>query len=202
MKKLSILIVCLAIATISGMAQKIKITSGDLASLKDAKSYLVTFDYSAMGVGKFEKEEDYVAKKCAEVEEKGDQTCEEWKAKWEGDRTERFQPKFLELFNEYLNRKEVTASQEDEGQAYEVIVHTLFTEPGYNVGVMRQPASLNFEITIFEKANKDNKVVITMTGVPGQGAMGYDFDAGFRIQESYAKCGKELGALMLKKSYK
>jgi hypothetical protein len=41
-----------------------------------------------------------------------------------------------------------------------------------------------------------------MTGVPGRGAMGNDYDTGFRIQEAYAKCGKETGAFLAKKAFK
>jgi hypothetical protein len=65
---------------------------------------------------------------------------------------------------------------------------------------MRKPAMINADIILVETSNKDKELaVIRMVGSPGSGAMGYDFDAGFRIQESYAKLGKSLAGFLLKK---
>ncbi|MCG8697925.1 MAG: hypothetical protein MI922_07710, partial [Bacteroidales bacterium] len=172
-----------------------------LSSLKNVKEFYLTFDYSDMSVGEFHKEADYVEKKANEAQEKGDKSAEEWKAKWVGDRTDRYEPKFIELFNDNIKEK-VKISQEQGDLKWKMDVHTIHTEPGFNVGVMRKPAMLDYEITFSEIANPDNKVVVAIKKSPGQGAGGYDFDAAFRIQESYAKCGKELAKLLLKKAYK
>jgi hypothetical protein len=40
-----------------------------------------------------------------------------------------------------------------------------------------------------------------LTQVPGQDAMGFDYDTGGRIAESYAKAGKEIGHYLLKNAY-
>ena len=48
---------------------------------------------------------------------------------------------------------------------------------------------------------KNILAVITLKNIPGRG-MGNDYDAGYRIQESYAKCGKSLGAYLVKKAFK
>jgi len=40
--------------------------------------------------------------------------------------------------------------------------------------------------------------LLKVDNCPGMDAMGYDFDTGVRIQESYAKLGKALSAYILK----
>jgi len=75
-------------------------------------------------------------------------------------------------------------------------VHTTFIEPGYNVGVSRKPAFINLEISI-SKAGEE-LVHILILKSPGGGAMGYDFDAGYRIAEAYAKAAKSLGKYLTK----
>jgi len=41
-----------------------------------------------------------------------------------------------------------------------------------------------------------------MDKAPGQDWGGFDYDAGYRIQESYAKSGKTLGQFLTKKAFK
>ena len=85
---------------------------------------------------------------------------------------------------------------------YTLILKTTFTEPGFNVGVMRKDAYTNFD-AIFVKSNATDKIaVVNILNSPGRGGMGYDFDAGFRIQEAYAKGGKELAQFLSKKVFK
>lgn len=60
----------------------------------------------------------------------------------------------------------------------------LWIEPGYNVGVAGRPAGTNHEIVIYETAIPDVILhELTIINSPGTGVIGYDFDAGFRIQE-------------------
>lgn len=185
-------------------AQKIKMTEGDLSFLKGQTEVLVEYDYSEMAVGKFDKEEDYVNKKVAEYNEKNAGTGDEWKEKWEADREGRFHPKFEELLNNYtVDKANCKFDQTNINAKYTLILKTTFTEPGFNIGVVRKDAMINVEVIFVETANKDNKLaVITMTNVPGRGAMGNDYDSGFRIQEAYAKAGKSLAGFLLKKGFK
>jgi hypothetical protein len=76
---------------------------------------------------------------------------------------------------------------------YTVIFKTTFIEPGFNVGVARKNASINAEAIFVESANPENVLAkVSIENSPGRDAMGYDFDTGYRIQEAYAKAGKEL----------
>jgi len=199
MKKLFVLVLVLAMVPGTMLnAQKIKMKSGTLDFLKGQTGLLVKFDYSDMAVGKFPKEEDYIAKKRDEYNGKEAGKGDKWAESWVNDRTARFEPKFEELFNEYCSKKGLTCSQTADAAEYEMMVHTLFTEPGYNVGVARQNAYINVEITFKKIADGEEVAVMSVDNCPGTGAMGYDFDTAFRIGESYAKLGKSLAGLVLK----
>ena len=178
----------------SGYAQKIKLVSGSLAGLKGEKSVNAEFTYNDMGVGKFAKEEDYVNKKKGEYNEKEAGKGDKWAQAWVDDRKEKFEPQFRELF-----AKQSDLSSVDANAKYTMIVHTIFTEPGYNIGISSMPAYINLEVLIVETANKSTVVAtITVMKIPGRSAMGYDFDTGARLAEAYAKGGKEVGAFLAK----
>ena len=178
----------------SGFAQKIKLIDGSLTSLKGEKSLNAVFTYENMKVGKFDKEEDYVNKKKGEYDEKEPGRGDRWAKAWVDDRQELFEPQFRELFT-----KNIEMSVDDAKAKYTMILHTTFTEVGFNVGVMSKPAYINLEVTIVETAHRDKVVAkITVLNSPGRSAFGNDFETGARLQEAYAKAGKELGQFFAK----
>ncbi len=77
---------------------------------------------------------------------------------------------------------------------------TTFTEPGWTgIGLIRQSAQIDAEAVFVETQNRATPLAtLAVTKSPGMGAMGYDWEAGFRLQESYAKAGKELGIFISK----
>lgn len=196
MKK--ILFLMLFCLSVSGFAQKIKLVEGSLSPLKGEKSVNSEFTYNNMKVGKFDSEQDYITKKKTEYNEKEAGTGEKWEKAWIDDRKERFEPQFRELFAKTSDMSSVDAAAK-----YTMILHTTFTEVGFNVGVMSKPASINMEVTVVETANR-NKVVakITVMNAPGRSAFGYDFETGLRLQEAYAKAGKEIGNFFAKNTKK
>jgi hypothetical protein len=118
-----------------------------------------------------------------------------WENAWIDDRTRRFEPQFTELFQKHGERA-VNASAK-----YTLIFHTTRTEPGFNVGVWREPARIDAEVLIVETANRDNIIAkLSVANAPGRDAAGFDYDTGYRIQEAYAKSGKELGQLIVKQT--
>ena len=177
----------------SAFAQKIKVTSGDLKELKGVTKIKITYDYSNLSVGDFKNENDYIAKKMADAEKSKPGTGETWKSKWYSDRPGKFEPKFEELFTKYA--KDIQSGKAVESDVV-MNIHTTFIEPGFNVGVMRKPSYINLLIT-FTKANAQIAVV-ELTKSPGQDAMGFDYDAGYRMGEAYAKAGKSMGAFLVK----
>ncbi|MEZ4947930.1 MAG: hypothetical protein R2879_11230 [Saprospiraceae bacterium] len=192
MRVLSLLIFAFLLQTIpnSLQAQKVKDIEGSFEALKGQKKVNVFYVYDNMGVGDFEKEADYVNKKIKEKNEDEPGTGEEWARKWVDDREARFEPKFEELMTEYLQEHGMVTGRYPNAE-YTLIVETTFTEPGFNVGVMRRPAFINLEIKL-AKTSDMKKIVgkCTIKKIPGRDAMGFDFDTGYRLQEAYAKGGK------------
>lgn len=178
-------------------AQKIVVEKGSPGAVKGQKM-LVTFDYSNMAVGKFDKEDDYIAKKTEDYNKGEAGKGDKWAVSWKGDRERRYEPKFEELFNKYGEKAAVTAFRSATDAKYEVNIHTIFTEPGFNVGVMRKPAYIDAIVTFKDRASGAEVAVLKVDNCPGMDAMGYDFDTGVRLEESYAKLGKSLAAFIAK----
>ena len=65
---------------------------------------------------------------------------------------------------------------------------------------MRKPAYINAELIYIDKKSGETLATMEITKVPGRDAMGYDFDTGYRLQEAYAKLGKETGKYIIKKA--
>jgi len=202
MKLVKILLAGLLIMGVSTTkAQKINIVEGDLGFLKGESVVNLEYDYSDMSVGKFENEEDYIAKKKAEYNEKEPGRGDQWEESWYEDRGTRFQPMFEELLNKYTGKKGIAFSQHEDDAKYTLKLHTTFTEPGFNVYITRKNAEINAEVTIYETANPDNVLCkIDMRRCPGRSMGMDDYDTGGRIKEAYAKCGKEFGKLIAKKA--
>ena len=176
---------------VNASAQKIKKTEGDIAPFKSEKAVNIEFSYDNMRVGKFKTEKEYVDTKTAEYNKSEAGKGDKWAQAWVNDRAERYEKKFIELFTESSGKEESSSAK------YTLIFHTLFTEPGFNVGVMRKNAYIDAEVLLVETADKSKIVArISMEKVPGRDAMGYDFDTGWRISEAYAKAGKSLGKFL------
>ncbi|SKB91888.1 hypothetical protein [Dyadobacter psychrophilus] len=189
-----------AIGASDSFAQRVDLRSGDVAVLSGQKTVNIEYDYSEFGVGKFATEKEYLDKKSAEYNAKEAGKGDTWKKAWVDDRKNRFEPKFEELFNKGMADKGLQAVQSRPDATYTLIVRTKFVEPGFNVGVMRKNAYVDYEVDLVESANKSAKVAqLNLRNVPGGQFGGFDFDTGVRIAESYAKAGKSLAAFLDKK---
>ncbi len=199
MKKTVLLV--LAAMLLSGLsmnAQKMALKSGSFDFLKDQKTLLVKYDYSNLGVGKFDKEDDYVSKKMADYNKDEAGKGEKWKEAWFNDRSGRYEPKFELLFNENMVSRGLKCDQNASDTKYLMVVHTSFIEPGFNIGVTRKPAYINVEVTFKDIASGKEVAVLTVQNCPGRDAMGFDYDTGYRIEEAYAKLGKSVAAFINK----
>ena len=193
----SIMIIALACALYS--CGSVKLVKGDLEFLKGQKTFKIEYDYSGMSVGSFDNEQDYINEKFEKYEEDEEGKGEEWKKKWIGDRKARFQPKFETLLNKYLEDIDMFAGSNENDAKYTLILKTTHTEPGWNIGIMRQPALINSEAIFVETKNHD-KILARMIikDQKGADAWGLDFDTGKRLQEGYAMTGKSLGKFIIK----
>ncbi len=202
MKKLCLLIVAVLFAALmnEAMAQKITMKSGSLDFLNGLDKLKVEYSYDGLSVGDFKTEDEYVQHRVAELNKDEAGTGDKWKESWFRDREARYQPRFETEINNVFNDKTLPLQVDPKVDAkYTFIFKTLFIEPGFNVGVMRKDAYINAELTFFETGNPGSVLaVILIEKSPGAVAMGMDFDTGMRIQEAYAKAGKEIGKYIFK----
>ena len=184
-------------------AQSLKLESGTLEFLKGEKSLNVEYVYDGLTVGKL-AEKDYIEKKVAEYNTKEAGTGDKWLASWKSSRTNRFEPKFEELINKQFTERKVALKAEKNPKAkFTLVLKTTNLEPGWNAAIMRSPAEISARAEFYDTSDRAKTLaVVTILKAPGRDAMGYDFDVGYRLQEGYAKSGKELGAFLCKKALK
>jgi hypothetical protein len=152
------------------MAQRVRLEEGDLKFMEGVKKMNVQYDYSQMKVGK-KSEKEYIQDKKEDYNTKEAGKGDKWEKAWVDDRGNRFEPKFKE---EFEKQSDITIGDYPT-EKYTLVFKTIYTEPGYNVGVMRK-------------------------NCPGRTFGGYDFDSGERIQEAYAVAGKGLGKYIRKET--
>ena len=170
-------------------AQRLKLAEGSLDLLKGQTEINTEFTYDNLKVGKYDKEEDYIRDKTAEYNKKEPGRGDNWARAWKDDREARYEPKFMELFNDKGNLKAV----HKKAAKYTLVFKTSFLEPGFNVGVWRKNASMNGEVWIVETANPSKALAkISVDKAQGRIFGGFDFDTGVRIAEAYADAGKAL----------
>jgi hypothetical protein len=178
-------LICLALGA---NAQRIKLVEGDLAAIKGETTISVEFTYDNMGVGKYDKESEYIERKKEEYNKKEPGRGDEWEKSWISDRKHQFEPKFIELF------EKTSGLTIKPGSKYTMIFHTTYTEPGYNIYITRKSAKIDAEVTIVLTADRSKKIaVISVDNAPGRTFGGNDYATGDRISESYAVSGKKLG---------
>lgn len=188
--KIAAFTVLFALLSFAGFAQRIRVVDGSLDALKGVKKFNVQFDYSKMGVGKFETEQEYIDKKKADYNQKEPGKGDQWEKSWKADRKNRFEPQFKELFFKYTKIN----LDDYPNEKYTFIFKTIYTEPGFNVYVTRKNAEIDGEVLIVETANPDKVIAkLSVQNCPGRTFGGNDYDTGERLEEAYAMAGKALG---------
>ncbi|MGJ8547961.1 hypothetical protein [Winogradskyella wichelsiae] len=184
-------------------AQKMKVTEGDFDFIKGQSEINVEFDYSNLTLLKDELTNDeYVKAHSEDLEKKGKGKGKAWKKSWEASKDLIYAPKFLELMNRDLYEDEGVSFEEGLTKAkYTLIVEVIWIYPGWNAAVMRQPAKLTTVLKFVETANRENVVLkITSENAPGN-RFGGTFSNEDRIGEGFAKTGKSLSKLIMKKAF-
>jgi len=199
MKKQIAFILAFTFITFS-YGQKMKVSEGNIKNLKGINQFDLIFDYSDMKIPKYDNETEFLKDKVALRERKEKGLGEKFKQTWFSDREEKYHPKFIESFNKRFKNNKVKVTENSDAK-YIMHVHTTKLYSGYNVGVWRHNAEISAEITVYSKANPD-KILLkgTYKNVPGAGGMGYDYDSGYRISESYAKLAKNIAYYIRKKA--
>jgi len=200
MKKQLIVFVFL-LSTVVIYAQKMKVSNGNFKNLKGIATFNLEFDYSEIQIPKYDSEEDFLEDKMAKREKKEAGKGEKFKKSWFADRSNKYEPKFIESFNKRFKDSKVRVGRDFKDAKYIIKIHTTKLYAGYNVGVVRHNAEIDAVITIYEAENPSN---ILLSGkykdVQGNGAMGNDYDSGYRISECYAKLAKNIAKSIKKAS--
>lgn len=202
MKKQTILALTLLFTTVI-FAQKMKVVDGDFDFIKDQKQINVEFNYDNLKLFKKNLTNDeYVKERFEDLESKGKGKGKTWKKSWEASREIIYAPKFLELMNRDLYEDKGITFEEDLTEAkYTLIVDVVWIYPGWNAAVMRQPAKLSTVLKFVETANRDNVALeLTSENAPGN-RFGGTFSNEDRIGEGFAKTGKTLSKLIMKKAF-
>jgi len=200
--KTTISLIVLFICTAT-FAQKMKIVDGGFDFLNGQKEINVEFVYDNMQLLKKNlSEEQYVEEHAAEMEEKSPGKGETWKKSWAAARELIWQPKFLELMNRYFYEDHGMAFKEGLSDAkYTLIVETVWLYPGWDAGVMKQPAKVTTNLKFVETANRDTILAeVTSQNAPGD-QWGSSFSNEDRLGEGYAKTGKSFARLIRKKAF-
>jgi len=194
-----------ALLFVSGFtfAQDMNVVNGNFGFLKDQKEINVEFDYSSFTMMKENKSEaQYVEEHKAELNGKTKGNGDIWQKQWASAKEQIWAPKFLEIGNVVLSKagKDVTF-KEGANTLYTLIVRTVWIYPGWDAGIMKQPAKVTTNLKFVETANKSNVLLeITSEEAPGD-QWGNNFSNESRIGEGYAKTAKSLSKLLLKKAY-
>ena len=179
------------------------VESGDVAFLKDQKELKIEYIYDGMAIGKFKTEEEYTKTKVKEYNAKEAGKGDKWLAGRIGARKERFEPKFEELFDKTLSKQGMAAGPDKTSAKCTMIVKTNFTETVYNIGIAKYPTFINLDYIFVETANPTKEVAkLYVQNLIGAQAMRFDFDAGSRIAELYAKGGKMVAKYLIDNVYK
>jgi hypothetical protein len=179
---------------------KIEILSGNPKYFKNANSYHIQFDYSNLKVGKYADEQSYIEYMKDDAEKRAEGSSGNWVKKWYSDRTDVFQPKFIELFNKFSGNI-IKIDTVYKNQKYVLSLHTQFLEIGFNKNFTKSPTYINVIVTIYEPNSSEKPLVISMENIIGdEVASSYSPDFR-RIEEAYAKCGKELAKYMCREIY-
>lgn len=184
-------------------SQKLKVVQGNFDFFKGLKEINVEFEYENQKIFKDNlTNEEYVKVRSEDLEEATRGKGKAWEKKWVASRDLIYEPKFLELMNEYVHEKEgVFFGEELEATKYTLIVETVWLYPGWNAAVMRHPAELTTSLKFVETNNRDVVLLeISSKKAPGN-RYGGTFSNEDRLGEGYAKTGKSLAKLILKNAF-
>lgn len=203
MKKIAVL--ALLMVTSFSFAQKVKVEKGDFKALKGQTEVNVVFDYSKLQLMKENlTEAQYVENRVKELNEKTKGNGDIWKKKWEGAKSMIWNPKFLEIANAVSSKEKtgITFGEDLNSAKYTVIVEAVWIFPGWDIGMMKQPAKVTTRLKLVETGNKGNVLgEVFSEHAPGD-QWGNNFSNESRIGEGFAKTAKTFVAKFVAKDVK
>jgi hypothetical protein len=179
--------------SLTGFAQEVDLTKGDLSILKGETSINVEMTYEKMAVGDFSKEADYIKKRIQDENAKDPPNGDNWATEWEAQKKSYFGEKFT------LGLTKTYDIKIDKSAKYTLIVNTKALEPGYQVGISKRNAGVDLSITLIETGKPEKKLAVLylerMAETMWRGAA---FDAKSRIGDAYFVDGQAVGKFFKK----
>jgi len=201
MKKL---IIAAFLISATAFSQNMEVLNGNFDFLKDQKEINTEFDYSNFTMMKENKPEaQYIEEHKADLDQKAKGNGNIWYKKWVVAKDQIWTPKFLEIANIVLTKEKKDLNfQEGLKTPYTLIVKAVWIYPGWDAGIMKQPAKVSTILTFVETANRSNILLeISSMEAPGD-QWGSNFSNETRIGEGFAKTAKSMSKLIAKKAYK
>ncbi len=186
MKKAILLISVAFCVLLIGCRPAVHVVQGDPAVMKGEETIEIRFTYDNMYVGDL-TEEEYIKDRKERAED--EESAEQWHANWLNDRTERFEPRFIELLNRYTEDQGLVFEEGWDDTRYIMVVNTYYTEPGF-YHYRSRPAEIRLNITLFKRAEPENPVVeFDIPTVEGLATP----DTGTRLHTAYGTAARLFG---------
>ncbi len=182
MKKLLLSAGILLFVIMMGCSPAVNLIQGDPARIKGEEVIDVRFTYDDLLIGGT-PEAEYVERRKSEAHDRDGDGGERWHKAWLDDRTNKYEPIFINYLNRYTNEFGVRINPGEHGSRYIMHVNTYFTEPGFNVGISSKPAEVRLKISFVERNNPDN--IVVEYNIPKAVGSAAPFDMGTRIEVAY-----------------
>ena len=102
----------------ASFGQRYDLLSGNFEAIKGIAEYNVAFDYSELEIHDYESEEAYLDKKREQLKEHPEKG-EAFVQNWYSDRTEKYEPRFIEYFNSRFENGEVKVNKKSKCPIYD-----------------------------------------------------------------------------------
>ncbi len=189
MKKVILLISVVFCIIIVGCKPAVHLVQGDPATMKGEEVIEIRFAYDDMRVGD-KTEEEYVQSRKDRAED--EERAEEWHQSWLDDRSNRFEPRFVELLNRYTEDHNILFQPNRDDTRYIMVVNTYYTEPGF-YHFRSKPAEISLNITLVERDDPDNPVV--EFDIPSAEGIATP-DTGTRLHTAYGTSARLFGRFL------
>lgn len=184
--------------TIIVYSQRIKTKNGNLKSLKKVNEYNLIFDYSNLQIPKYDSEEDFLKDKMAFREKRKAGDGERFKRSWFADRTNLYEPYFMNYFNDFfIKKRKIKLSKNNTNAKYTMCVKTKLIYPGYNVG-FSEGSKLIIIIKIYETKAQDT-IIFSTKRIKILNSRA-SFNTGVRIANSYGILGEVFAKYLKRKT--
>lgn len=192
----ALLLLCLE----STYGQVFKTEAGSLEALSGIDRYKVVFEYAEdLKIPKYASEEAFLEAHAQKKDKKELGSGEDFKNQWITNRTEQFEPKFVQEFNFFnLKEKQVTVARNVSDADFIMVVHTSLIDPGNSNFIFKKDARLEVTIRIYKSDTPNQILYLTeMVDVHSKGASIDDYD---RIMSAYAELGRGLSKHLSRKT--